>query len=315
MISARKIAAFLAVALLGVAGTARAEGVALRFRKALYLSGNPDDGAAADEKTHVKLNAPEGVACADDGSVAVADTGNHRLVLYRVQDGIWSGGTEVKIPELSYPTRLQLDSKGNILALDRKSKKIVRLNGKGALVNVLEFKGLEGGAGGATVVPAGFALDRADNIYVLDVAGQRVLAADPLGVVTRQIPLPAVNGLFTGVAVDAAGTVFALEGTEGAVFSAPASATEFKPLGARLKDYMNFGSFITTNNKGTLLVVDQNGHGIVLLGTDGAYRGRQLAMGWSEGYVYYPAQLCLTPGGTAFVADRGNNRVQMFTGN
>jgi sugar lactone lactonase YvrE len=308
---ARQIAALLVAG--AVASTARADGLALRFRKALYLSGNPDDAAAvADDKTHVKLNAPEGVACGDDGTVAVADTGNHRLVLYRYADGIWSGGAEVKIPELPYPTRLQMDSKGNILALDRKTKKIVRLNAKGALVNVMEFKGLDGGG---AVVPAGLALDRADNLYVLDVAGSRVVVADPLGAVTRQVALPAVNGLFTGLAVDSAGTIFALEGTEGAVWSAAASAAAFAPLGKAMKDYMNFGSFITANNKGTLVVVDQNGHGVVLLGTDGSYRGRQLAMGWSEGYVYYPTQLCLTSTGTAVVADRGNNRVQLFTAN
>lgn len=311
MICARTIAAFLALGLAATAGTARADG-GLRFRKALYLSGTPDDGAAPDDKTHIRLNAPEGIGCADDGSVAVADTGNHRLVLYKYADGIWTGGTEVKIPEVPYPTRVQLDSKGNILALDRKTKKVVRLNAKGALVNVMEWKGLEENA---TVVPAGFALDRADNLYVLDALGQRVLVADPMGTVTRQLPLPAVKGAaFTGVTVDPTGTVFALEGTDGAIWSAPPAATAFQQLGTSLKEYMNFGSFITSS-KGTIYVVDQNGHGLVMIGNDGSFRGRQLAMGWSEGYVYYPTQVCITQSGTAFVADRGNNRVQMFTAN
>ena len=36
-------------------------------------------------------------------------------------------------------------------------------------------------------------------------------------------------------------------------------------------------------------------------------------MGWGEGLVYYPAQLCVTDKDELFVADRYNNRVQAFT--
>ncbi len=64
---------------------------------------------------------------------------------------------------------------------------------------------------------------------------------------------------------------------------------------------------------GRLLLVDQHGQGLVVLGLDGAFQGRFLAMGWSEGAVYYPSQLCVSDAGTAFVADRGNHRVQLFT--
>lgn len=299
------IAAVLALGLLAAAGQARAEGVFLKYKKTLYTSGGESDASKA-----VKLDAPEGVACDDAGAVVVADTGNRRLVLYKNTDGQVTAGTEVKIAELPYPTRVQLDSKGNILALDRKTKQIVRLNARGALVNVMQFKNAPEGT---TVVPAGFKLDKSDNLYVLDVAQGRVVVADTMGSVTRVIPLPAGNATFTDVAVDSAGTIYAVDAAEGAVWSAPAAAKEFKQIGKGGKDYMNFASYITTNNKGTLVVVDQNGHGLVALGTDGAYLGRQLGMGWSEGYLYYPAQLCMTPNGSAFIADRGNNRVQMFT--
>ena len=48
------------------------------------------------------------------------------------------------------------------------------------------------------------------------------------------------------------------------------------------------------------------------LGADGSFQGRQLAIGWSDGFVYYPAQLCMNASGEAYLADRGNNRVQIF---
>jgi hypothetical protein len=79
-----------------------------------------------------------------------------------------------------------------------------------------------------------------------------------------------------------------------------------------MKDKMNFPTYLVAS-KGRLLVVDQNGNGIVLLGSDGSYQGRQLSIGWADGLVNYPAQLCLTDAGVAFLADRFNNRVQVFT--
>jgi hypothetical protein len=35
-------------------------------------------------------------------------------------------------------------------------------------------------------------------------------------------------------------------------------------------------------------------------------------MGWKEGELLYPADICLNDKGEIFIADRGNNRVQMY---
>jgi hypothetical protein len=53
--------------------------------------------------------------------------------------------------------------------------------------------------------------------------------------------------------------------------------------------------------------------GIVTIGPDGSYQGRELTIGWNDGQLYYPAQICLTEGGDLFVADRQNHRVQIFS--
>jgi DNA-binding beta-propeller fold protein YncE len=111
--------------------------------------------------------------------------------------------------------------------------------------------------------------------------------------------------------VDAAGNVYVVDGSQAAVWIADKAASSFKPFAASMKDKMNFPVYMT-GSKGRLFIVDQNGNGIVVLGADGSYQGRQLAIGWSDGYLYYPAQLCINGQGTAFIADRGNNRVQIF---
>ena len=54
----------------------------------------------------VSLKQPEGVACSDDGVLVVADTGNSRLLRYRLKDNTVERETlEFKVLQLAYPTR------------------------------------------------------------------------------------------------------------------------------------------------------------------------------------------------------------------
>ena len=105
------------------------------FKHVLSMYG--DDKEAA-------LSMPEGIACNDKSDLVVADTGNSRLLRFKYQDGKASGGAEVKIPELAYPVRLQLNSKGEILALDGKLRRLVRVSPDGAFAGYLDPQGVPG---------------------------------------------------------------------------------------------------------------------------------------------------------------------------
>ena len=61
-----------------------------------------------------------------------------------------------------------------------------------------------------------------------------------------------------------------------------------------------------------IVLVDKHGNGLLVLGPDGSFLGRRLSIGWGEGLVYYPGQICIDGNGDIFVADRGNNRLQAF---
>jgi Tfp pilus assembly protein PilZ len=62
-----------------------------------------------------------------------------------------------------------------------------------------------------------------------------------------------------------------------------------------------------------LFISDQNSGGVVVVSQDGTFRNRLLSLGWKEGAVRYPAQICIGNNGAFFVADRANSRIQMFT--
>jgi DNA-binding beta-propeller fold protein YncE len=254
------------------------------------------------------LKDPEGVACGDGGLVVVADTGNGRLVRLKFDGGQVTGGTEVRVGELSYPTQLALDGKGNVLVLDRKLRKIGRVSASGAFAGFVEVKG----TGPEAVQPAAFKVDGQGNLVVLDGASMKVLVVDAAGAVTRQLDLPKRPAFFTDVAVDSAGTIYALDAVGGAIYAARRGEPALAVLVKGLKENASFTAHLTAY-RGRLYVVDQNGSGLLVLGPDGSYQGRQLSIGWTDGLVYYPAQLCIGDQGEAVIADRGNSRVQIFS--
>lgn len=267
------------------------------------------EGTIYSDAKEGPLNAPEGVGCNDSGYAAVADTGNHRLLFYGLKEGRFGGGTELKLAQLPAPWRVQVEANGDLLVLDGKTRKIVKVTAAGAYGGTVEPKGIEDAA---KVVVGSFKLGTGGAVYALDVVAKRVLLLDLDGNVGAQVPLPPEASVVTDIAVDQAGTLYALDAVGGAIFTAEKGAKAFKLLVKGLQDRMSFPTYLLVR-KGRLLVVDQNGAGIVVLGVDGSYQGRQLSIGWSEGLVMYPAQLCMTEGGLAFVADRFNNRVQVFT--
>ncbi len=288
-----------ALAALLAAGAARAQSLALKPELAVY-----------HDAKEAPLKAPEGVACREDGAVLVADTGNGRLLRYTWKDGLLSAATELKVAGVAAPSDVQLDPSGaGFLVLDRKEKRIARVDAAGALAGWLDPKGMTRGS----VVPASFAAGADGAVAILDVAGSVVLVVERDGAIRRKLPLPREGGaVFTAVALGATGTVYAVDAVAARVWAAPRDAQALKPFTEPLKGYMNFPAHLAATPRG-LVVVDQNGGGLVVIGQDGAYLGRQLSMGWSPGFVYYPGQICTTAAGDVFVADRGNNRVQIFS--
>ncbi len=257
-----------------------------------------------------QLKVPEGVACNDQGVLIVADTGNGRLLRYNYQDKAVKGGTEINVPQLTYPVRVQLNSKGDIFALDGKSHTVVHLNPEGGFVGTVDPKGV---TDPAKVVIKSFKMDTSDNIYLLDIYGERVLQLDTSGKLLNKIPFPKGYGFITDLAVTSGGDVLLVDSVNSVIYSAKKNKPEFTPLTKSMRDYMNFAGYMATGTSGgEIYLLDQDGGAIVAVGPDGSFHGRQLSLGWKPGLLYYPSQLCIARNSDFFVADRNNSRVQVF---
>ncbi|HXV77403.1 MAG TPA: NHL repeat-containing protein [Candidatus Polarisedimenticolaceae bacterium] len=256
----------------------------------------------------IGLAAPEGVACGD-GRAWIADTGNGRLVeLTAAADG-YVATSVVELPELARPQRVRLAADGSFFVLDGRQRRIGRVDRSGSFLGWVDPSGAEPLG---RVVPRGFDLGRDGRLYILDIAGRRVLVTDAAGRVERRIGFAASAAFLSDVAVDPRGTVFAVDSVGRRLFRAPTDASELSPLSETLEGDLDFPTDLTADPLGRLLVSDRHGGGIVIVGFDGSFRGRQSSMGWRPGMLRYPSGLCVNGNGELFVADTGNNRVQVF---
>ena len=212
----------------------------------------------------------------------------------------------MKLAQLPYPVRVQIDSNGFVYVLDRRARRIVKVDAKGAFGGYVEPQGAT-----SPVTPASFKIGAGNVMYVLDVAAKKALVLSPEGRVTRELPLPKAAGI-TDIAADSSGRMFLVDGVSSTVYAADANANAFQPISQSLKEMISFPNYLTTDNRGKLYLVDQNGNAVVRVGVDGTFLGRELAMGWDAGGVYYPQQLCINEAGDVFLADRNNNRIQIF---
>jgi sugar lactone lactonase YvrE len=254
------------------------------------------------------LKYPEGIACTD-GAFVVADTGNSRLLRFRYQDGSVTPDVEFRVPKSS-PMRIHLNSRGEIYFLDGRERRIAILGAEGENKRYLKPRSVPFST---DVVPKSFAIDRQDQIYLLDVLSENVVILDHQGQYQRRIPFPEGYGFFSDLAVGPQDSVYLLDSVEAAVYVAARGEKAFSPLTEGLKEYMNFPTSLTLNDEGVLFLVDQFGSGLALVGRDGAFLGRKLSLGWNKGGLYYPSQICISGNGTLFVADRNNSRVQLFS--
>jgi hypothetical protein len=268
------------------------------FTKAIYFD---DKGAG--------IKYPEGVACDNKNLLIVADTQNNRLLRYTVKDGSVTGGSEIKIPELSFPLKVQVNSKGEIFVLNDKPIRILRLSPEG------EFKGyvtIEDLPAPSTFIPRSFKIGSDDSMYILDIFSSRVIVLGPDNKFQRAVAFPPEYGFFSDLAIDTAGNILLIDTLNAQLFIAGKGAAAFSPFSKTEKAYLDFPTNLIIDNRGFIYVIDQNGAGVGVFGKDGSFVNRQLTFGWSEGLLRYPSQICITDKGDAFIADKDNNRVQIF---
>jgi len=274
---------------------------ALRYRHALSLYAD-DQGTG--------LSQPQGVACMDNLALVVADTENNRLLRYVLaEDGAKPQVLVWKPAAMVYPQKIRFNRQGDIYVFDGKLHRIMHLSAKGKFLGFIDPVGLPSPA---QITIRSFDFDQRDNIYLLDILSKRVVVCNANGEYQKQIQFPGTYGFFSDIAVDSRENIFLVDSIHAQVYAAKSGAMVFSPLSQNLKEYMRFPANLTLDQQGRIYLSDRNGSKIVILTQTGAYVGKLSALGWKEGLLSHPSQICLNNRGELFVADTSNNRIQIF---
>ena len=286
----------LALIFLG-SGSAPVEAGSIKHLKSVYVD---QEGG--------QLNRPEGVAC-DDKTLVVADTGNARLVIFGWEAQLLTPKSVLPLDGVSAKS-LQMNSRGELYLYDAKTRAVLRIGADGTLAGKLDPKNLPDAR---TFIPRSFRIDKQDNLYLLDVFSGRVLLLDPAGQYQKQLPFPTDIGFASDLAISDQGAIFLLDSVAGDIYVANPGDEAFTLMSQGLKEFTNFPTHLTIDNGDTLYIADQYGSGLVLVGPDGKFLGRKFNMGWEDGQLNNPAQICIDDQNRMFIADKNNSRVQVFS--
>ena len=290
-----------------------------------------------------QLTQPRGVAVDSQGNVYVADTGNHRVEVFKPDGTLLRsiGGFGSGDGQLNEPRGIAVDAQGNLYVADTWNARIVKFDSNGTFLKSWgEGKQEFGGGRRATVTegdaernaaeplgffgPRGIAVDKQGNVYIADTGNKRVVVTDSEGKFLYQWGhLGADPGSFSepiGIGVDGQGNVYVADTWNGRVqvFGRaadgkvnPIPSITWKVSGWQPNTYED--PYLTVSEGGQVFatvplrdtVIYANMRGDVLLRWGG--KGTDLAS------VTSPSGAAVGPDGSVYITDRANGRVLRFT--
>jgi hypothetical protein len=278
------------------------------------IAGSGVAGHADATGTAATFNAPQGLTVDGGGNIFVADTGNHTIRKIAANTNLvttvagvagstgsrdGSASSTTTPPLFNSPTGIDLNTGGSLIVADTGNDTIRSVTTTGVVTTIAGTAGKEEDVNGAGTAahflrPTGIAVASNGVIYVTE--------ADP---VIRKITLNGMVSTFAGTATqsgDADGVGAA------ASFEGPSALA----LDAR-------GNLLVTDSKsGTVRKITPAGVVTTLGGTPGVIGGVDLK--GTSGLVgpaaefSAPSGIAVTTTGTIYVADTGNNQIQVGTG-
>jgi DNA-binding beta-propeller fold protein YncE len=271
------------------------------------------------------FNTPRNLAFGPDGSIYVADTGNHRVVHLDLTGQIlntWGSQTPAnQVPPapgtFNEPWGITVDPQGNVYVADTWNHRIQKFSADGTFL-------LEWGTGGVATEgsslfwgPRSVAVDpESGNVYVTDTGNKRVAVFDANGTFLFDFGLtePGMLNEPVGLAIDPNGIVYVADTWNLRVVS-------FTLDGQYLSDWRVYGwnsdtldnkPYIAVDASGRVYVTDPEGYRVIGFEPGGEALVAFGQYGQEPESFALPIGIAIAPDGKVWIADAGNNRLAAF---
>jgi len=270
-----------------------------------------------------QLQQPRYVAVAPDGRIYVADSANHRIVVFD-PDGTyaseWGGFGEAQ-GQFNEPWGIAIADDGTVYVADTWNHRIQAFDPEGVPLNSWgSFVSTEGGLGQPGVFwgPRGIAVDNNGNLFVTDTGNKRVQVFDPNGGFISQFGGGGVEAGFleepVGIAVGPDGSIYVADTWNQRIQQFDGDyqfVREWPVPGWEGEDIMN-KPYLAVDQAGNVYATDPTGWRVLVWTGEGeplAVIG-QFGAGPSE--FAFVNGISTAPDGSIWVADADNHRLMRF---
>ncbi len=286
-----------------------------------YLLALPPSALKAEEPTgyeHLfsiygfnteRLGRPSDVAVAHEGDIYVADTDNHRIVVFgkmgkfKRQHRNYGKGEG----QFEYPNAIDVANNGNIYLISKTLNKLMIMSPTFQTIREIEVdRPIEVKVHGNRIFVATYR-----GIIQADLYGNLISGFGERGPDRGQFEFP------RGLAVDEEGNLYVADSLNYRVQALTEKGTCMWAVGEPHEDIMaaerrfSLPVSIELADDGYLYLVDAFASEIFVLDTEGKQLGRYGEWGHDEGFFYYPGGMAYAGDEKFAIADTYNNRVQI----
>ena len=290
------------------------------------VSGNWEIVAGGVGSAAGQVNGPAGIAIGADGSILVAEHGNHRVQrLSATGSPVAQWGRKGSGPgEFVNPDGVAISADGRVFVADRGNNRLQIFSPAGDL---LAMWGSTGKGSGQFLAPEALAFDPSGNVYVGEYGNNRVQKLGPSGDPIASWGAPngrggAGPGEFNwpvGFAIEPSGSLLIADWGNDRIQRISAAGAPVSQWGRKGTLAGEFGNpnGVAIHPDGRIWVTEYTNCRVQVLSPEGRplmqFSATGMRPGKGIGEFTYPRGIAIDARGAVYVSEFGNNRIQRFT--